>query len=200
METKTINSVSRIKIALIADRLDYTGHQIKPLWAFKELGIQGDSVVIFRGAMKVRRDELIDVKDYLREKDKEFPITSDDSLNFVIEHFDASDLRLTYHRQRLLIDMAKEKIERFGKIERKGSDLYHDGRKLTVSIATASVSSGKIHMGINITDKGVPDNVNAVGLNDLGVNDPIKLAEEIAIGYAEELKNIEDDITKSRVF
>lgn len=200
METKAIKNVGRSKIVLVKDRLDYTGDQIKPLWAFRELGIQGDSIVIFRGAMKVRRDELIDIKDFIRERDEEFPITSDDSLNLVIEHFDDGDLRLTYHRQRLLIDMAKEKMERFGKITRKGSDLYYDDKKLSVSIATASVSSGKIHMGINITYKGVPDYVNATGLLELGVPDPFKLGEEIAIGYAEELKNIEDDITKSRVF
>lgn len=200
MKTEIIKTVGRSKIALVKDRLDYTGEQIKPLWAFRELGIQGDSIVIFRGAMKVRRDELIDIEDFLREKNEEFPITSDDSINLVIEHFDAGDLRLTYHRQRLLIDIAKEKIEKFGKITKRGSDLYNDDKKLTVSIATASVSSGKIHLGINITDKGTPDYVNAAGLLDLGVPNPLKLAEGIAVEYAGELKNIEDDITKSRVF
>lgn len=200
METNTIKNVGRTRIVLIKDRLDYTGKEIKPLWTFKELGIQGDSITIFRGEMKVNRDELIDIKDLIREKDQEYPITSKDSLNLIIEHFDDASLRITYHRQRILIHIAKEKIERYGEITRKGSDLYHDNRKLTVSIATASVSSGKIHLGINITDKGVPDYVNAAGLNSLGVQDPIALACEIAEEYAEEIKNIEDDITKTRVF
>ncbi len=200
MQIKTIKTVGRTQIVLIQDKLDYTGDQIRPLWAFRELEIQGDSIVIFRGAMKVGRDELIDIKDLLREKDKEFPITSDDSLNLIIEHFDQPSLRLTYHRQRLLINQAKENIERFGRITRKGSDLYHEEKKLSVSIATASVSSGKIHLGINITEKGAPANVRVAGLQSLGVSDPLKLAEEIAVGYAEELKNIEDDITKTKVF
>ncbi|MFQ6135830.1 MAG: DUF366 family protein [Candidatus Hydrothermarchaeales archaeon] len=195
-----IKTVGRSKIVMVEDRLEYTGDQIKPLWAFRELGVQGDSIVIFRGAIKVHRDELIDIKDFRREGDEEFPITSDDAINLVIEHFDQGDLRLTYHRQRLLINMAKEKIGEFGEITRKGSGLYHEDKKLSVSIATASVSSGKIHLGMNISNKGVPDYVNAVGLSDLGVLDPIKLAKEIAVGYAEELSDIEDDITKSRVF
>ncbi|MFQ5887168.1 MAG: DUF366 family protein, partial [Candidatus Hydrothermarchaeales archaeon] len=76
MKTKVIKTVGRSKIVMVKDRLDYTGEQIKPLWALRELGIQGDSIVIFRGAMKVRRDELIDIKDLIRERDEEFPITS----------------------------------------------------------------------------------------------------------------------------
>ncbi len=35
---------SRIKIK-DAGKIDYDGSQIAPLWAFRELGVQGDSVV-----------------------------------------------------------------------------------------------------------------------------------------------------------
>ncbi len=67
-------------------------------------------------------------------------------------------------------------------------------------MASASVSSSKIHLGLNISPKGVPKGVDAIGLDELGIADISALAEDIAKAYAEEIAEIEDDITKTRVF
>jgi hypothetical protein len=181
--------------------VDYDGSQILPLWAYRELGVQGDSVVIFQGEMKVPREALIDVEDQ-KESEAAFPISSDMARHFIVEHFDDPSLRLAYHRQSILVNAAKEKIiDLSGKhVKRKGSDLFFDEKKLSVSVATASVSSSKIHLGLNITSKGVPHDVNALGLEELGIKNFQRLAEDIAESYVNEIEGIELDIAKTRVF
>ena len=184
-----------------AGSLDYDGSQIKPLWAFQTLGVQGDSIVYFTGKMSVSRDALVDLED-LREATVSVPISSELVLHFIVEHFDDPSLRLAYHRQRILVAAAKKEVTKAAKthVERDASDLYFKGRKLSVSVATASASSAKIHLGLNITAEGVPEGVEAVGLSELGVKDASALATSIAKSYAREIAEIEDDLTKTRVF
>lgn len=179
----------------------YDGSQIRPLWAFTELGVQGDSIVYFQGGMRVGRNEMMDAKDLLHTKTAH-PITSDIALHFIVEHFDNPNLRLAYHRQRILVNVAKERIIDASDvhIKRKASDLYFKDGKLSVSVATASASSSKIHLGLNITSSGVPEGVKAAGLEDLGISDIEELASSIAEAYVEEIKGIEDDLTKTKVF
>ena len=78
--------------------------------------------------------------------------------------------------------------------------LYFKDGKLSVSVATASASSSKIHLGLNITSSGVPEGVKAAGIEDLGISDIKELASSIAEAYVEEIKGIEDDLTKTKVF
>lgn len=183
------------------DVLIYDGSQIAPLWALREFGVQGDSIVFFRGAMRVPRDELVDIKD-LQESVVDHPISSEEALHFIVEHFDDASLRLAYHRQRILINVAKERIiEECGvHLKRKASDLYVDERKLSVSVATASASSSKIHLGLNISSDGVPEGVSAIGLKELGLDEVKGLAVKIANAYIDEIGEIEEDISKTRVF
>lgn len=191
---------SRIKV-FDAGNLDYDGSQIKPLWAFSTLGVQGDSIVIFRGAMKLARKEVLDQKD-LRESSDNYPISGDEALHLIVEHFDDPDLRLAYHRQRILIFLIKEMLESKAghDMVRKASDLYIGDRKLTVSVATASVSSSKIHVGINITGTGAPKGVEIIGLEDIGLEDISSFGSSVAKAYIHELEEIEEDLTKTRVF
>ncbi len=184
-----------------AGSLDYDGSQIEPLWAYRVLGVQGDSIVYLTGRMTVFRDMLIDLED-LRETTASVPISSELVLHFIVEHFDDPSLRLAYHRQRILVAVAREEIIKACKthVQRDASDLYFKGRKLSVSVATASASSAKIHLGLNITAEGVPEGVEAVGLSKLGVKDASALAALIAKSYAREIAEIEDDLTKTRVF
>lgn len=184
-----------------AGSLEYDGSQIKPLWAYRELGVKGDSIVFFTGKMTVSRDALVDVED-LRETKTSVPISSDLALHFIVEHFDDASLRLAYHRQRILVAVAREEIIKAYKthVQRDASDLYLEERKLSVSVATASASSAKIHLGLNVTAEGVPEGVLAVGLSELGVTDVDALADSIAKSYASEIAEIEEDLTKSRVF
>ncbi len=191
---------SRISLS-DAGLLDYDGSQIEPLWAFRELGVQGDSVIYFVGAMSVGRGQLVDMAD-LREQSDEIPISSDEALHFIVEHFDDPNLRLAYHRQRILVNVAKEMlIEGCGaSIKRKASDLYAGDKKLSVSVATASASSSKIHLGLNTASTGAPPNIQITGLSDLGITDFKGLGKAIAEGYIQEINGIEEDITKTRVF
>ena len=53
--------------------------------------------------------------------------------------------------------------------DRRGDDIFVNGKKLTVSIATAGISSEKIHCGINLISSGTPAEANAIGLRDLGI-------------------------------
>lgn len=190
-EMKTVN----------AGELMYDGSQIAPLWALKELGIQGDSVVFFTGAMSVKRDSLVDIKDFI-EHNIEVPISSDNALHFIIEHFDNPSLRLCYHRQRILINIVKERLisKLSAHIKREISDLYLDENKLSVSVATASSGSSKIHLGLNISSTGAPEGVKIIGLEELGISDPVGLANNIAKDYIKEISAINDDISKTRVF
>ena len=101
-------------------------------------------------------------------------------------------------RQRLLICIIKEALEKRGfKITRNGDDLFFDGRKLTVSIATKSINSVLIHTGINIDSTGAP--VKASGLtSELGIVDIKELAQEILTKYSDEIDDIVMASTKVR--
>jgi hypothetical protein len=179
----------------------YDGSQIKPMWAFQELGIKGSSIVTWIGPMDIEADELIDYEDVGLE------ITSAEMVHFIIEHFDVqpADMRLCYHRQRILVMIVKDLLGEMGiKCLRKGDDLYVGSGKLSVSIASCSISSMKIHFAMNLTSKGTPADVETTGLTECtpGVvrEDIPTLAEKICAMYMGEISDIEQDIAKTRVF
>src|SRR5574341_102673 len=151
---------------ILQDQIKYDGSQIAPLWAYS-MGIKGDSIVIFHGPMDVTFENMKDLEDRKAEK----TISGDDLVHIIVEKFDSpASMRLAYYMQRLLIVSIRDVLEKHGiKTTRNGDDLFIDGRKLTVSIATAGVSSEKIHCGINITRKGTPDDVETAALLDFGI-------------------------------
>jgi hypothetical protein len=101
--------------------------------------------------------------------------------------------------QRLLIVSVKEVLEKHGiGTMRNGDDLFVGDGKLTVSIASAGVTSEKIHCGINITTKGTPCDVHTAALMDNGINDWKSLAKEIASTFIREIDDIEEDIVKTK--
>ena len=72
-----------------------------------------------------------------------------------------------------------------------------DGRKLSVSIATKSITSVLIHTGLNILSEGAP--VKASGLtSELGIENIKDFAIEIMNRYAAELDDISLASTKVR--
>ncbi len=179
----------------------YDGSQIKPMWAFKEIGVKGSSLISWIGPMKIKTNHIIDFEDTGVE------IKSDKMINFMVEHFDIqpADLKTCYHRQRILVMIVKDDLEEFGiKTLREGDDLYFEDKKLSVSIATCSNSSMKIHFGINVTNEGTPNDVDTIGLLECNKNmDEEKihfLMDKIAKTYINEMESIEEDITKSKVF
>ncbi len=185
-----------MKIVVLPDSLCYDGSQIYPLWAYKHFEIRGDSIVLFQGAMNVACEYMLDVEDAIDSK----AISGDMLIHFIVERFDSPpSMRLAYYMQRLLIVCIKEQLlEHDIKTIRSGDDLFVDGGKLTVSIATCGISSEKIHCGINITTTGVPEGVNAIGLQELGITNPMDVARNAAADFSKEINDIEMDITKTR--
>uniref|UniRef100_A9A9H0 DUF366 family protein n=1 Tax=Methanococcus maripaludis (strain C6 / ATCC BAA-1332) TaxID=444158 RepID=A9A9H0_METM6 len=188
-----------ISAIILEEFKTYSGEEIEPLWAFKTFDVQKDSIVGFIGPMNVKIENMKDLKDVKEEKDIAIPIQSSEAINFIVEHFDNPDLKMTYLRQRILVLIAKDVIENHSnlKLKKSGDDLYLDEKKLSVCIACRGISSGKIHLGINIKSDSVPPHVSAIGLEDMEIENAFEIMEEIAIEYAKEMSKIEKDIRKT---
>lgn len=169
----------------IRETIDYNGTQLSSLWAYKNFGLQGDSIIAFRGKCDVKIDKMVDMADVLANDH----IYSEDMLSFIVEFFD-SDLEKTIYKQRMLITIIKEILEKACQITvlREGDDLYYKNGKLSVSIATLSPVSSMIHTGINISSINTP--VKAAGLFDLGLTEIEQLAAEIMEAYKAEIASI----------
>ncbi len=185
---------------------NYDGSQIEPYWAFKTFGLKDSSIVSWIGPMEIKPDHLIDFEDVGIE------IKGNKMLHFIIEHFDSqpANLNLCYHRQRIFVLIIKDILNDFGMAtSRDGDDLFfkkndHENGKLSVSIATCSISSMKIHFALNLTEKGTPNTVNTAALLeaevDIGMDQVNKIAENACEKYIKEISSIKSDITKTKVF
>lgn len=186
----------------IEEIFEYDGSQINPSWAFQEFGIYGSSIITWIGPVNITPDNLKDFADVGLE------IKSNYMVNFICEFFDQqpTNMRIAYLRQRLLVMIFREILTEKGvKTTREGDDIFVDGRKLSISIASVSLSSAKIHFALNLEDKGTPDDVETIGLYD--INDGIVFNEEnlkdlifeVVNRYIDELETIEKDISKTKV-
>jgi hypothetical protein len=83
---------------------------------------------------------------------------------------------------------------------RSGDDLYIADEKLTVSIATASITSEKMHLGINVTTSGTPKGVAITSLTSLGIepDESLSIGRDIADMFASETLGILKDVVKTR--
>jgi len=171
-----------VKTQFIPETILYTGDQLCSHWAYEQYDLQGDSIVSFVGPCDVGKEKLVDLADRKRNK----IIYSESMLHFIVEHFDL-DLEKTIFRQKLLVVILMEKLMNrlhSSVIQRFGDDLFDGDRKLTVSIATLTPVSTKIHAGINISSQNTP--VKTRGLIDYGL-DPRELAEAVMNQYEVEL-------------
>lgn len=174
-----------MKTILANENIKYEGWQLAPHWIYKTFHVLGDAIVAFRGECEVKLSEMVDIEDVINNE----PIYSKDMLSFITEQFNVNIVEGVF-RQRLLICVIKEVLEKRGyKVQRNGDDLIIDNKKLTVSIATKTMTSILIHTGINIDSTGAP--VSACGLtNDLGITDIEVFAEEVMQRYSEEIDDI----------
>ena len=188
----------------IDEIFEYDGSQINPSWAFQEFGIYGSSIITWIGPVNITPDNLKDFADVGLE------IKSSNMVNFICEFFDQqpTNMRIAYLRQRLLVMIFKEILTEFGvKTTREGDDIFVDGRKLSISIASVSLSSAKIHFALNLEDKGTPGDVDTIGLYDIKVNDKqvfteknlLDLVKDTVNRFINELETIENDISKTKV-
>ena len=182
-----------MKTKFIDEEIKYIGSQLAPHWIYKNFKIQGDAIVAFQGECEVKLTEMVDIEDVINNE----PIYSKYMLSFITEQFGIS-LSEGVFRQRLLMCIIKELLEGKGIIvTRNGDDLIIDGRKLSVSIATKSITSVLIHTGLNILSEGAP--ILASGLtSELGIIDTKAFALEVMKRYAEELEDIQYACTKVR--
>ena len=138
---------------------------------------------------------MVDISDVINNE----PIYSKKMLNIIIEHFNM-ELVEGVLRQRMIVTMAKELIESMlpdVKILRDGDDLFYNNKKLTVSIATKSITSVLIHFGINIDPEGAP--VNASGLQtDLNITDVKTFAKNLLDRYKAEMQSVLEAACKVR--
>ncbi len=182
-----------MKYELIENEIKYEGYQLCPHWIYKNFKIQGDAIVGFVGECEVKLSEMVDIEDVINNE----PIYSKKMLSFITEQFNVNLVEGVF-RQRLLVCVIKEALENRGfNVRRNGDDLFINDKKLTVSIATKSLTSILIHTGINIDSTGAP--VKACGLeNDLGISDIDTFANEIMKNYTKELEDIVLASTKVR--
>ena len=188
----------------IDEIFEYDGSQINPSWAFQEFGIYGSSIITWIGPVNITPDNLKDFADVGLE------IKSNHMVNFICEFFDQQppNMRVAYLRQRLLVMIFREILGEYGvETTREGDDIFVDKRKLSISIASISLSSSKIHFALNLEDKGTPDDVETIGLFDIRVNNQqvfnnenlINLINETVNRFISELETIENDISKTKV-
>lgn len=182
-----------MKIKYIDEEVKYIGSQLAPHWIYKSYKIQGDAIVAFCGECEVKLTEMVDIEDVINNE----PIYSKSMLSFITEQFNV-DLTEGVFRQRLLICVIKEELEKRGVfVKRNGDDLIINGGKLTVSIATKSMTSVLIHTGINILSENAP--VKACGLtSELGIVDIKEFANTIMQRYSDEIDDIILASTKVR--
>ena len=178
---------------LIEEEIKYIGSQLAPHWIYKNFGIQGDAIVAFKGECEVKLTEMVDIEDVINNE----PIYSKYMLSFITEQFGVNLVEGVF-RQRLLICIIKELLEENSIfVVRNGDDLMIDGRKLSVSIATKSITSVLIHTGLNIVSEGAP--VKASGLtSELGIQNIDAFALEVMKRYSEEIDDIKMASTKVR--
>lgn len=188
-----------MKTKFIEKEIKYTGEELAPHWIYKNFHMQGDAVVAFIGECEVKLTEMVDIEDVINQE----PIYSKNMLSFIVEHFNIG-LVEAVARQRLLICIIKEALENiFAQnssgftIKRSGDDIFVNGKKLSVSIATKSLTSVLIHVGINIDPTGAP--IDAIGLSrDLDIFDIEEFAKKILENYSEEINDIILASTKVR--
>ena len=188
----------------IDEIFEYDGSQINPSWAFQEFGIYGSSIITWIGPVNITPNNLKDFADVGLE------IKSNNMVNFICEFFDQQppNMRIAYLRQRLLVMIFREILMEYGvETTREGDDIFVDGRKLSISIASVSLSSAKIHFALNLEDKGTPDDVETIGVYDIKVDDKqvftednlLELINETVNRFIIELETIEKDISKTKV-
>jgi uncharacterized protein len=178
-----------LSFRILEGTVPYVGTELRSGWVRARTGLGGDVAAGFVGPCDVPNANLVDLDDarageYIRAA----------SMAHVIVEHPACPLELAVMRQRILVALLGELLAARGKVARReGDDLYHDGRKLTVSIAAPSSASSLIHLGINVDPAGAP--VPAVGLAEMGI-EPRALLHDLLSRYAGELASAAHATTK----
>lgn len=169
----------------------YNGSQLRPLFAYENFKLAGDSIISWASPCDVHIEHMVDFEDKIENS----KIAADSMLHFIIEVFPAN-LSLGVALQRILAAIAKDLIIKMSplkdlQINRDGDDLYimHNKKlgKLSISIATVSAVATHIHFAVNIKNSGTP--VQTACLNDLKIN-PEKFSSQLIKDFIKEYNSI----------
>ncbi len=163
LQTKILNNAE----------LAYDGTQLSPHWILKTLGVTGDAIVAFVGKADVPIEHMVDIHDVKANA----PIYSPKMLHFLGEFFIESLDTGVLLQNLFVLEIYSRLLEKgIQGMSRRGNDVFIKGRKLSVSIATKTLVSVLIHVGINIETDGTP--IPTSGLRENGV-DPLDFAAEV---------------------
>lgn len=183
-----------MKTLIVEKKMIYDGTQLKPLYNYLEYGLLGDSVVCWTGPCSISFEHMIDGEDILSQSE----IRGNNMVHFIVELFQTS-LAAAVGFQRLMSELAVATIKELqGHSEvfiRKGDDIYWQGKKLNISIATVCSNSSLIHWALNVTNEGTP--VPTCCLNDFKI-DPHLFAEYFCEKIAAEWEDIIEATQKIR--
>ena len=179
--------IAHVQFRVLDETIAYTGAELRPHWGLERTRVYGSLLTAFVGPCEVATEKLVDMEDrlasdHIRAK----------SMLHVLGEFFGMGLESGVFCQRLLIAHAETLLRKYGwsAIERKGDDLFVDGKKLSVSIATVSAVSVLVHWGFNVDPEGSP--VRAIGLGELGwgTTRVLDFAKELLSQYSLELEDI----------
>ncbi len=180
-----------MKYKFISEQINYDGSELKPLYAYVNHKLHGDSIVSFIGSCNVSLEHMVDAEDFVVDA----KIQSNKMLHFIVEIF-GQNLMTAVSLQRLLVSIAQNLLfEKGHQLNRNGDDLYLGDNKLSVSIASGSPVSSMIHLGLNVGNEGTP--VATCALSDFGV-DPVRLSNELMQRFSEEYQSIVEATQKVR--
>jgi hypothetical protein len=182
-----------VRTRLLDRDIAYDGSQLRSGWIEVIAGVEGEAAVAFFGPCDVAFEHMVDRVD----REAGARICSPRMVHIIAEH-PGLDLGHITARQRLLMAIALEILNaNLGEtlLRREGDDLYLRDRKLSVSVATVSPTSGLIHAGFNLRGEGAP--VPAVGLEELAI-DPRQFAERLLSAYAAEIEGARQAAAKVR--
>lgn len=189
-----------MKSKLITKKIKYDGSQLKPLYAYENYGLLGNSIVAWQGACDVTLDHMVDLEDKIVNA----KICGDEMLHFIIEIFNDS-LLSAVAIQRLFASIVQTEIYKLNKnlnpknFIRKGDDLYfvknNKKFKLSISIASKSSVSIQIHFALNVANDGTP--VPTSSLSQFKIK-PAALSKSILASFVYEFDTILEATQKVR--
>ena len=180
---------SQVKTKILDQSITYTGEQLQPLWNYLEHGLLGDSLVAWVGPCQVTPDHMLDGED-LRQQAR---IAGDQMVHLICELFDF-DLAGMVGVQRLTAALLLETLEQLRPDSpwttalRQGDDLYLDGRKFNISIATCSARSSLMHFAFNVSNQGTPVPTSSLQDWNLSVDEVLEPLLERVQGEVESLR------------
>jgi len=158
-----------MKTKFLSKQSLYDGQQLKPLWAYLNHALAGDSIVSWVGPCNIPTANMVDAEDQVEKSQIKGALM----LHFIVEVFDR-ELFSAVAMQRMFAGIAKDylneqvKVLKSSPLLRDGDDLYWKNKKLSISIASRSAVSCQIHFAMNITNKGTP--VETCALEDFSAN------------------------------